>query len=119
MAALAENSNDELLYNESNIWYMITFLSIVLVITVILVMTVLTSNFAFYLLLGLISMATAYLHTVPTMVALLLSLIFLTPKVIMSVAIIHLSYIITNISRSYDKFGTALLQACIKSLTHH
>ena len=67
------------------------FISSVLAIYIIVVMKVLAINFTFDLLLDLRSTETTYLHNVPTMMTLLLSLIFLTPKVMMSVEILHLS----------------------------
>ena len=82
-------------------------------------MTVLTINFTSYLMLDLRSMTTAYLQNVPTTMAWLLSIIFLTPKVIMSVAVLHSSYIIANLSMSSHDFGTALIKDCIYFLINH
>ena len=94
---------------------MIQFLFVTLAISVIGVRTLLTSNFKFDFLLDLIEMATNYLKHVPTMI----SSIFLTPKVIMSGAISHSSYIITNIARASYTFGIQLINYYIQSLTHH
>ena len=63
---------------------MITFIGNALSISIIGAMMVLTSNSKFYFLLYLRSMSKNYLHNVPTIGDLLLSSIFLTPKVIMS-----------------------------------
>ena len=94
---------------------MIQFLFVTLAISVIGVRTLLTSNFKFDFLLDLIEMATNYLKHVPTMI----SSIFLTPKVIMSGAISHSSYIITNLARDSYNFGIKLINYYIQSLTHH
>ena len=98
---------------------MITFLGSALSIYIIGVMTVLTINFTFDLFLDLSSMEITFLHNIPTMTDPLLSLIFVTPKVIMSGTISHLSYIITDLVRDSYNFGTELIQAYINSLTHH
>ena len=93
---------------------MINFLYRALETSIIGVMTVITSNFIFDLLLYLISIATTYLNNVPTMMTPLLSSIFLTPKVIISGTISHFSYIVVNLKRGSYHFGSALLQAHIQ-----
>ena len=78
----------------------------------------LTSNFRFDFLSELSLMATTYLINVPTMTDPLLSSIFLAPKLITSVAISNLIYIITDLARASYNFGDKLLQVYIQSLTY-
>ena len=68
---------------------MIKVIGVTLVISIIEFMTVIKSKFIFNFLLDLISMGKTYLHNVPTMMAPLISQIFLTPKVIISGSISH------------------------------
>ena len=98
---------------------MIIFLCNSLAISIIGVMTVITSHFAFNFLFDLIPMTNTYIHNVNTMTDLFLSSIFLTPKVIMSGENSHHSYIITVIPRSSYNFGAALIQFYIHFLTHN
>ena len=49
----------------------------------------------------------------------MISSIFLTPKVIMSGAISHSSYIIINLERASYNFGIQLINYYIQFLTHH
>ena len=64
-------------------------------------------------------MELAYSHNVTPMTDLLLSSILLTFKVIMSVLILYLNYIISDISKDYHTFGTEFPQAPIQSLTNN
>ena len=98
---------------------MIIFLGSPFAIPIIGVLAVITSNYIFDLLLDQSSMETTYPHNTPTIMALLLFLIFLTPKMIMSGVVSHSSYIITEITRVSSNSDTALLTYYIQSLNHH
>ena len=118
MTMLADDRNDEWQYIESSTGYIIAFLCSALVIYIIGVIMLITSNLLFGFLLDLTSMKKTYQHNVPTITAPLLSPNFLTPKVITSGTIAHSGYIITYLARASRNFDTALIQAYIQSLAH-